>query len=1553
MADTAKIPQTIPELLKIINNKLNSGDLTKTKLVSIIGEATASSVGLMSATDKANLNTLITILGGSGEDSDTIINTLKELLKIFETYPEGTDIFTLINSKIDKATADTLYLSKTTYEWNKEIAFGSTGKLCIGSFPMYDSGVTVEIKAVSSTTYYGVLVLRTQNVKSTQTGSYTVTVYGDASNTIAPNIYIERLDGTNIFTIYFNPQQWSKNLIHIQAVALNTNTANGTIAPDGVTNICTSVSEIPSTATIKPINALTSNFASPTGSYSGMTVGKATNSTNATNDQNGLNIASNYALKNEIPTIPSSLKNPYSLTISDGNSSTTDLTYDGSQALTISKANIGLGNVPNVDTSNATNISNGTLPDERISSNIARVSQIPTIDSTLSSTSTNALQNKIIYTELNKRALASDLSKYALSSSLSNYATLNDIPNVPSWALASSKPSYSYTELSDKPTIPTKTSQLTNDSGYITGSYLPLSGGTLNADATIKLSTYGTRFLTISGNSIVADMSNETGGWAGAFSSVKDPSGTTTTLLGWYGSASGLNHIFMGGTYSDPFLKFTSDGTFTFKITPYVGSTQVALKTDIPTVPTKTSQLTNDSGYITTSALSGYATNSSVDTKIDTAVNGLLGEGVEDAYNTFKEIQDLLKADDTQTANLIAQVNTNTSSISNLSKVATSGSYNDLSNKPTIPTKTSELTNDSKYVKSDYANMEIKSGGSVSSTSWLCAFVNQSLIQAIAPANLSVGAATKATNDSDGNAINTTYAKKSSLATVATSGSYDDLTDTPEGHFIRVESSGSTAGTWLGTSDEITEYYTGLTILYKIPIAGASPTTLNINSLGAKKCFRNNNSNLTTHYPAGSVIMLYYDATLDSNNGGWRSLADYDSTDVQQLRAYYARYYTGENPVYSYKLCGIDSQGRIQPLTLETGTGTSKTVNTVAIKPDKIFYYNATKTVAANTLFDHGTLYYAIGINTAAYTFNSSIAAYRDIYLKGTYSDSTGLFTLDNSSATSWYVQVPYNTSFTNSTYFATGYQYIYLGRSYSSANYMYLYTEHKMYAFDGTNLLEYNTKKFNDLSKTYLSSSGGAINGNLLLHADSGDSPKLIFERGDNTGTITDWNMYVSSGILKINTVSTSASTSEKTVVSINYNGDFDVTGRILENGTALSSKYGVLAGTNRWTGSNTFSGGTILNGSVSCNSNTNVRDGDYFKIADADAPANTFRFDVGANKLKKLSASTTTYEWTFPSKTGTLATTDDIPSVDLSGYGALASANTWTGSNTFNGKTFNANCGNNITDMGSINLSSWKINLTASSGLSISGDVEATSNKITAKTFLSGTSMFGTEITSQTIKQTHASASYTISPDTSITSGTYALKLPAKSGTLATTNDLSGYGALASVNNWTATNTFSSGIMVTSPNNTNYLAFLGNQVLVNGSGNLTFPTKSGTIATTDDIPTDNGGGKLYQHGIRLQYTHTNGSIYEFYLIFYRTTDQKITDLTNLSTVFVNGIMHSINGYNLDSLVNSSINDQITGFQVTSSAWGTIINLRLANGGSLTPSISALVQKSYTVIEV
>ena len=66
---------------------------------------------------------------------------------------------------------------------------------------------------------------------------------------------------------------------------------------------------------------------------------------------------------------PTALKNPYALTFGSK-------TYDGSAAATVTKTDLGLGNVPNVDTQNAANISSGILPDARLSDNIARASAL-------------------------------------------------------------------------------------------------------------------------------------------------------------------------------------------------------------------------------------------------------------------------------------------------------------------------------------------------------------------------------------------------------------------------------------------------------------------------------------------------------------------------------------------------------------------------------------------------------------------------------------------------------------------------------------------------------------------------------------------------------------------------------------------------------------------------------------------------------------------------------------------------------------------------------------------------------------------------------------------------------------------------------------------------------------------------------------------------------------------------------------------------------------------------------------------------------------------------
>ena len=222
-------------------------------------------------------------------------------------------------------------------------------------------------------------------------------------------------------------------------------------------------------------------------------------------------------------------------------------------------------------------------------------------------------------------------------------------------------------------------SNITNTSGTISLSkdnvttalgYTPVSkaGDTLLDGATLKFSTYGTRFITISGNSISADMSNETGGWSGTFASVKDPSGATTSMLGWFGGATGLTHIFMGGSYDDPFMKFTSDGQFTFKKTPKVGTASLALASEVSTA------LSTAKSYT------------------DTAVAGLV-DSAPDALNTLKELSTALGDDPnfaTTVANQIGGKLGKTEKAADSDKLdGQDGSYylnyNNLTNKPDIP----------------------------------------------------------------------------------------------------------------------------------------------------------------------------------------------------------------------------------------------------------------------------------------------------------------------------------------------------------------------------------------------------------------------------------------------------------------------------------------------------------------------------------------------------------------------------------------------------------------------------------------------------------------------------------------------------------------------------------------------------------------------------------------------------------------------------------------------------------------------------------------------------
>ena len=109
-------------------------------------------------------------------------------------------------------------------------------------------------------------------------------------------------------------------------------------------------------------------------------------------------------------------------------------------------------------------------------------------------------------------------------------------------------------------------------------------------------------------------------------------------------------------------------------------------------VPTKTSELTNDSGYLVNADIANLATKDEVSTKVDK----VSGKGLSTNDYTTDEKNKL--------AGIAAGAEVNV----NADWTATSGDAM-IINKPTIPSKTSELTNDSNYITSSAVDTKISS----------------------------------------------------------------------------------------------------------------------------------------------------------------------------------------------------------------------------------------------------------------------------------------------------------------------------------------------------------------------------------------------------------------------------------------------------------------------------------------------------------------------------------------------------------------------------------------------------------------------------------------------------------------------------------------------------------------------------------------------------------------------------------------------------------------------------------------------------------------------------
>lgn len=228
--------------------------------------------------------------------------------------------------------------------------------------------------------------------------------------------------------------------------------------------------------------------------------------------------------------------------------------------------------------------------------------------------------------------------------------------------------------------------------------------------------------------------------------------------------------------------------------------------TGTPTIPTATGDLTNNSGYITSSALNGYVksvngtspdSNGNVTISVGggsgnytlpTASSSTLG-GVKIGSGLTINTSGVVSADVTSST-LTAYAKT-----TDLSAVATSGSYNDLSNKPTIP---------SAYTLPNATSSTlggVKIGSNISVSDGTISITKSNVTSALGytpPASdTTYGNATTTSSGLmsstdkvklNGIANNANYyihppthpaSMISGLATVATSGSYNDLTNKP------------------------------------------------------------------------------------------------------------------------------------------------------------------------------------------------------------------------------------------------------------------------------------------------------------------------------------------------------------------------------------------------------------------------------------------------------------------------------------------------------------------------------------------------------------------------------------------------------------------------------------------------------------------------------------------------------------------------------------------------------------------------------------------------------